>query len=194
MDTKEDCDMTKKVETKISLAAVNAVSKALSDAYDSMAKSGSLVHIVYTVCKKVYKRKAIPVADRKAILDKLALARKWTEASGRIRRNEADNIMKAYMVIPELSKKFAAKTPEKAIAWHEVVKVCRAYNKLGKVDAAVKAALLATPKAIPANKLTRKQAKAKVAASVKTILTMTGLEPKFRHALAELCETHKINL
>lgn len=184
-----------KPKAVVNTTAVNAITKALSDAYGSMAASGSLVHSCVQVARKFYKGKAIPTIDRDAIVNKLATARKWTVDSGRIRRNEADSILRAYAVIPELIKKFAKKNGG-LIAWHEVVSLCRKFNSKdgGTVLKAVALVRKRSPAKASGAKVTVAEAKKRAAIACKALLKLTRLPKDFRAELTELCEYHGIKV
>lgn len=178
-------------KAKANQTAVNAVVKAFAGAYGTMAASGTLVHSCVQVSRKFYKGKDIPSVDRTAILAKLERERGWKGASARIRRNEADSILKAYAVLTDLIKKFSSKNSG-LCAWHEVVSLARAYNKQGTVLKAV--AFVRKRPATNSKPATVGEAKAKAASSIKALLKLTKLPKAFRAELAELCTEYGIRV
>ena len=178
----------------VNKTAVNAICKALDNAYGVMAASGSLVHSCVQVARKYYNGKAIHELDREAIVDRLAQARKWKKESERIRRNEAHSILKAYPVLPELIKRFS-KSNSGLCAWHEVVSLSRKFVSEKSVAKAVAAVRKRPSATVPPNKLPTGEAKRQAAIAIKRILKMTrGLSKDFRAELAELCTENGIRV
>lgn len=187
--------MSKQNET----ARRNAIASALSDAMTTSKTIGAtLVTQCVTACNKFFRGKPIEKDERDAIVERVAELRGWPDGrTGASRRSEARAILNHYSLLPELVEQFRKKG-DGGCTWHNVVSLAREVGKhsgKARVSAAVAALLKRGEKSsTPPNKLSRKEAKGKVASSVKSILKMTRLEPEFRNALEELCEQYRINV
>lgn len=177
-----------------SKAGVTAVAKSLADGYGAAANTASIVTQCVTLARKFYKGKDIPAPDMEAIIDKVALARKWTPVSMRSRKTEARNILSHYAKLPEAIKHFARKTG--GCTWHNVVELGRELGRSkGKVGPAVIA--LQKRKAVnhtPPGKLTKIQSKAKAATAINGVLKLSKLDPAFLKKLVRLGEDYNLNV
>ena len=176
----------------------NAIASAISDAMTTNKTIGAtLVTQCVTVCNKFFRGKPIEKDEREAICDRLAEIRGWSDTSAKSRKSEVRPLLEHYNMLPELVKEFRDKG-DGGCTWHNVVQLAREVGKHSgktRVRAAVTALLKrGSASATPPNQLSRKEAKGRIASSVKTILKMTRVEANFRNALEELCEQYRINV
>ncbi len=184
---------------KVNIATVhNAIASAIDGAITTSQTIGAeLVTQCVTVCQKFYRGKEIPKDDREAILDTLAVMRGWSDKSAKSRKSEARALLQFYPMLLELVAGFRKKNGGNC-TWHDVVKLAREVGKHSgkrRVTSAVNALIeRSEATAVKPGDLKRSEAKAKIAASVKTILKMKAVESAFRVSLAELCEEYRISV
>jgi hypothetical protein len=177
-----------------STAGVGALSKAYSDALDAAANTASLVTQCVTIARKFYKGKPIPEADMTATLDKIAIIRKWSEGSAKVRRSEAKNVLTQYALLGDAIAKFRKKNKGNC-SWHQVVTLARELTRAnGKVNVAVAALVTrASAASIPVDKLTKKACKMAIGVAVNRILKMKKMDRDFRVKIARICEDYGVS-
>lgn len=79
----------------------DAVVLAFVDAYVTSENTGSKLADVCNIAKQTYAGKPVPEDDAEYIVDRLADARKWSEASAKVRKSEARKVLGVYTVLPE---------------------------------------------------------------------------------------------
>ncbi len=183
--------MTKKVNPESSseklTAGIGKVSTAISNAYAAQAESGVNLTNLCKIAQTVFKGKAANSIDIKAIADKVAQLRGWTQASAGPRKSEVRKIVRHYRRIPEAVTAYRKKGA--TFSWHDAMRLLTCLNKEPALRPAL--ALMAA-----GNSNRAKQTPLKVIGSaisrVMNIDTKATKLVAFQDALESLCEQHEI--
>ncbi len=169
-------------------AGIGAVSTAISKAYEAQAVSGVNLTNLCKIAARVFKGRKPNSNDIKAIADKVAQLRGWTQASAGPRKSEVRKIVRHYPRIPEAVA--AYRKTHDTFSWHTAMRLLTCLNK----EPALRPALMLMD---ASNATAKAQKPAKVVGTavsrIMNVDTKATRIVAFQNALESLCEKHEID-